>query len=126
MNLLVDSSVDAAAAELDDLLRSIEEIAEYTDPKEKSEHSHRLLGTLFRMVGKLNYLLRSDFGAEGSKSPADQKGVSPGSTLLDSLDQWILKIKEAFSQLAKFLEAQSYTIGFGVPLGINVSITFKP
>ncbi len=118
---------DTITSELDDLLHAIEGLSSYTDTKEKDERSHLLLGSLFKVVGKLNYLLRNQIAEkEVVRMTPDQQALSLGSTLLDTLDQWILKIKEAFSKLAKVLKAQSYTIGFAIPLGINVSITFTP
>ena len=113
---------DSVSAEFEDLFHSIEGLSAVTDANEIGAKSHSLLGTFFGIVGKLNYLLRNELG-EGRIVP--KLGKTTGSSLLDSLDQWILKIKQAFSKLAKFLTAQSYTIGFGVPLGIDVSITFS-
>ena len=121
---------NTVAAELDDLLNSIEGLDGYTDPEEQSEHSHRLLGSLFRVISKLNYLLRQQMTKEenivAQPAPNQQVSSSIDSSILDGLDRWIQKIRQAFSQLAKFLGAASYTIGFQVPLGIQVSITFTP
>jgi hypothetical protein len=129
---LSNITLDSIAAEFDDLLSSIQGLASYTDSKEQTEQSHTLLGSLFRVVSKLNYLLRQQMTREESalsmtQPASNQQSISTlDSSLLDSLDQWIQKIKQAFSQLAKFLGAASYTIGFQVPLGIQVSITFTP
>ena len=65
------------------------------------------------MISKLNYLLRQQMAKEentvAQPAPNQQIASSIDSSILDSLDQWIQKIKQAFSQLAKFLGAASYT-----------------
>lgn len=119
---MADITEDSVVAELEDLVHSIEGLSAITDKTQLESKSHNLLGTFFGIVGKLNYLLRNELEG-GHKEFGLGKGTS--SILLDSLDQWILKIRHAFSQLANYLAAQSYTIGFNVPFGINVSITFS-
>lgn len=122
MKVLADITEEAVAAELEDLVHSIEGLSGVTDKTQIESKSHSLLGTFFGVVGKLNYLLRNEL--EGEHKEFRVRRAS-SSSLLNSLDQWIQKIKHAFSQLAKFLAAQSYTIGFSFPLGLDVSITFS-
>ena len=122
MKVLADITEDSVAAEFQDLVHSIEGLSAITDKTQIDSKSHSLLGNFFGIVGKLNYLLRKELG-EGRRELGLGKATSL--SLLNSLDQWIQKIKHAFSQLAKFLAAQSYTIGFSVPFGIDVSITFS-
>ena len=122
MRVLADITEDSVAAELEDLVHSIEGLSAITDKTQIESKSHSLLGTFFGIVGKLNYLLHKEL-SEGRKELGLGKATSL--SLLNSLDQWIQKIKHAISQLAKFLAAQSYTIGFSVPFGIDVDITFS-
>lgn len=112
---MINVTDDALKAEFDDLLHAIKGLAGLADPKEKSDSSHRLLGSLVAIVTKLNSVLRHEL--EDSK---------PSSNILDKLDQWIKDVRHALSQIAAALEAQSYTIGFDVPFGINMSMTFTP
>jgi hypothetical protein len=118
---LADITEDGVAAELDDLVHSIEGLSKITDKTQIESKSYSLLGTFFGIVGKMNYLIHNELG-EGRRELRFGKAIT--ASLLDSLDQWILKIKHAFSQLAKYLDALSYAIGFSVPLGLDVSMTF--
>ena len=116
--------METVSQELDALLSLIEGLESYKDPNEKSDKSNRLLGGLFRIVGKLNNLLRPKMSEE-SGGPT-LKPISIDADVLEAFDEWIVKIKLALSQLAKTLSAQSYTIGFSIPLGLQVSVSFAP
>jgi len=116
--------LETVSQELDDLLSSIEGLGSYKDLDEKSAQSNRLLGGLFRIVGKLNNLLQPKL-SEKSTGPT-LKPISIDADILEAFDAWIVKIKQALSQLAKILSAQSYTIGFSIPMGLQVSVTFTP
>lgn len=118
---MVDITADSVEAEFDDLIHSIEGLSTVADEKEVVIASHSLLGKFFGIIGKLNYLLQNDL--EGHREL--RLGKTTSSNLLDSLDQWIQKIKQEFSKIAKFLAAQSYSIGFSAPFGIEVSVTFS-
>jgi hypothetical protein len=111
--------METVSQELDELLSSIEGLGGSEDPDEKTARSNRLLGGLFRIVGKLNSLLQPN-------STAPTQPISIGTDILEAFDEWVVKIKQALYQLAKILSAQSYTIAFSIPLGLQVSITFTP
>jgi hypothetical protein len=118
-------TLESVAEELDAVTKSGASL-----DKSKTDEADLTLGRLFRAVQKFNYLTQIQMNAKANLKPLDTGTMvpQPGDSLsiLDDFDTWVQKIKQALSQIAKFLGAAQYSIGVQFPFAISVSITFNP
>ncbi|MGI0090791.1 MAG: hypothetical protein ACREBS_03690 [Nitrososphaerales archaeon] len=134
-------TTDSVEAELKEVVDSAESLAGVETNGQAKEEADAILGRLFAVVHKFNYLLQTQMatkinpatpttdGSTGTLPGARTSSAtlsSTGSDILNQFDSWIQTIKQAPSQIAKLLEAAQYTIGVQFPFGVSVSISFTP
>ncbi len=129
-------TTDSIRNDLKGVVDSVESLVGLEPNSQTSAQADEILGRLFAIIHRLNYLIQSRMGDLQNASPpavsskvADQtKATVPpeASSLLDEFDSIVQNLKDALAKVAAFLRAAQYSIGVQFPFSINVSISFTP